>query len=108
MLKKLLKNKTVHTLFFILLIAFIANFILNYVFKVNENFDIYESDLAPSQFPSSLLLEDTYNVNKSLTTKNMPKDYLYIQRNVNSKDHKTPDNGLCSPMEVCGLYVNKK
>ena len=76
--------------------------------KVNENFDIYDSELSPSVYTDFLLLEDTYNVNKTRQTKNMPGDYLYIERNKNTKDLPTPDNGLCSPMDVCGLYVNKK
>tara|TARA_E500000331_G_scaffold48535_1_gene41583 strand:- start:809 stop:1048 length:240 start_codon:yes stop_codon:yes gene_type:complete len=77
-------------------------------FKINENFDIYESPLAPSVYPDTLLLEDTYNVNKSLKSKNMPGDYLHIKRNQNTKDLSTPDNGMCAPMDVCGLYTNKK
>ena len=66
-------------------------------------------DTAQQKFGSaSLLLEDTYNVNKTRQTKNMPGDYLYIERNKNTKELPTPDNGLCSPMDVCGLYINKK
>ena len=86
----------------------IVNVVLIYIYPINENFDIYDSDLSPSVYPDFLLLEDTYNVNKTRQTKNMPGDYLYIERNKNTKDLPTPDNGLCSPMDVCGLYVNKK
>ena len=82
--------------------------LLTYIYPVNENFDIYDSELSPSVYPDFLLLEDTHNVNKTRQTKNMPGDYLYIERNKNTKDLPTTDNGLCSPMDVCGLYVNKK
>ena len=37
----------------------------------------------------------------------MPGDYLDIKRNVNTKQIKNPDNGLCSPMDVCGIYLDK-
>tara|TARA_B100000282_G_C31536529_1_gene400929 strand:- start:287 stop:661 length:375 start_codon:yes stop_codon:yes gene_type:complete len=87
---------------------FVIQQILTYIYPINENFDIYDSDLTPSVYPDFLLLEDTYNVNKTRQTKNMPGDYLYIERNKNTKDLPTPDNGLCSPMDVCGLYINKK
>lgn len=109
-LNKIFKNVSplVKTLLYIFLICVIAQIILSKVFKVNENFDIYESPLAPSVYPDTLLLEDTYNVNKSLKSKNMPGDYLHIKRNENTKDFSTPDNGMCTPMDVCGLYSNKK
>ena len=91
----------------ILVISLFAQMILSKTFKISENFDLYKSDLSPDKFPGDLLLEDTYNVNKGLNKKNMPGDYLHIKRNVNTKDFNTPDNGLCTPMDVCDLYVSK-
>jgi|TARA_B110000967_G_C18896001_1_gene570691 hypothetical protein len=108
MLSKLFKDNRLKTLLYIAIICVVVQMLTSVFFKVNENFDIYESPLAPSVYPDSLLLEDTYNVNKSLKTKNMPGDYVNIKRNENTKDFSTPDNGMCTPMDVCGLYVNKK
>lgn len=108
MLSKLFKDNRLKTLLYIAIICVIVQIITSMFFKINENFDIYESPLAPSVYPDTLLLEDTYNVNKSLKSKNMPGDYLYINRNENTKDLSTPDNGMCAPMDVCGLYANKK
>ena len=69
MLSKLLKNNTVKSLLYIAIICVIVQIITSMFFKINENFDIYESPLAPSVYPDTLLLEDTYNVNKSLKSK---------------------------------------
>jgi hypothetical protein len=106
MLKNIMKNKYVYSALIIIAICLAVQIILSLLFK-KEGFDNYESDLKPSQFPSELLLEDTFKVNPKKTGKNMPGDYLDIKRNVNTKQIKNPDNGLCSPMDVCGIYLDK-
>uniref|UniRef100_A0A6C0BTX9 Uncharacterized protein n=1 Tax=viral metagenome TaxID=1070528 RepID=A0A6C0BTX9_9ZZZZ len=99
---------TVKYLLFVAVICVIVHFINSIFFKRSENFDTYKSELSPASFPNTLLLADTYNVNESIKKKDMPTDYLFIKRNENNKYITTPDNGTCTPMEVCGLYSNKK
>ena len=111
-------RKSEFILMIIVVIAIIGSSIIQT--KFYENFESTNIGLLPGSYPSSsevpILVRDyplKHPMKLNDHTNNLWKKYpvygsSYEQKTNNVKYWKTPDNGMCSPLEFCGALYNNK
>jgi len=92
----------IFTFSLIIILAFLITYnMVQYIIKIENN----RENLKPGIYPltqESVMLEDMYKINKMDNWGEVPK--MSSDRYVHRRILDNPDNGSCTPKNVCGLY----